>query len=188
MTSGQQDASPEMELMDMAVFQARYPEWLEENRSLLEAANWKEAFKKFPFVLNASAPWTPMGKPLAQSRLAVLTTAGLYVKGDQAPFDAANIEGDWTFRELPGEAFTDQLAIAHDHYPHDAAEKDLNAVYPLDRLNELVEEGVIGELAQHHYSISGYCTRIDLLVENSISQLVDSLKAQQVDAVLHIPV
>lgn len=97
----QPEAPPDVPLMDMAAFKARYPQWLDENRPLLEAAKWKEAFKNFPFAVNASAPWTPMEKPVAQTRLAVLTTAGLYLKGDQAPFDAANIEGDWT----PGTAW-----------------------------------------------------------------------------------
>ena len=118
----------------------------------------------------------------------MLSTAGLYLKNGQTPFDAANIEGDWTFRELPADASPADLGIAHDHYPHEAAEKDLNAVYPLDRLRELAAEGRIGAVARKHYSISGYCTRSDLVVEKAAPELVAALGAAGVDVVLHLPV
>ena len=174
--------------MDLEGFRERYPDWLEANRPHLEAANWKEAFKTYPFAVNSSAPWTPLRKPLSECTLAVLSTAGLYLKNGQTPFDAANIEGDWTFRELPADASPADLGIAHDHYPHEAAEKDLNAVYPLDRLRELAAEGRIGAVAGKHYSISGYCTRSDLVVEKAAPELVAALGAAGVDVVLHLPV
>lgn len=175
-------------VMDLEAFRERYPDWLEANRPNLEAANWKEAFKTYPFAVNHGAPWAPLKKPLAECTVAVLTTAGLYLRDSQPPFDAANIEGDWTFRALPADASPADLGIAHDHYPHEAAEADLNAVYPLDRLRELVAEGRIGALAGQHYSISGYCTRADLVVEKSAPELVASLAAAGVDVVLHVPV
>ena len=175
-------------VMDLEAFRERYPDWLEANRPHLEAANWKEAFKTYPFPVNHSAPWTPLEKPLSECTLAVLSTAGLYLKDGQPPFDALNIEGDCTFRELPADAAVSDLAIAHTHYPHEAAETDLNAVYPLERLRELVAEDRIGALAGKHYSISGYCTRSDLLVEKSIPGLLAALAAAEVDVVLHVPV
>ncbi len=178
-------------VMDLEVFRERYPDWLEKHRPHLEAANWKEAFKTYPFAVNHSAPWTPLRKPLSECTLAVLSTAGLYLKDSQPPFDAANIEGDWTWRELPADASPAELGIAHTHYPHEAAKTDLNAVYPLDRLRELVAEGRIGALAGKHYSISGYCTRADLVVEKSAPELLASLgaaAADGADVVLHVPV
>ena len=175
-------------VMDLETFRERYPDWLEANRAHLEAANWKEAFKTYPFAVNRGAPWTPLRKPLSECTVAVLSTAGLYLKDSQPPFDAANIEGDWTLRELPADASPADLGIAHAHYPHEAAETDLNTVYPLDRLRELVAEGRIGAVAGTHYSISGYCTRSDLLVEKTAPELVAALGAAQVDVVLHVPV
>ena len=32
---------------------------------------------------------------------------------------------------------------------------DINVVYPIDRLEELLEEGVIGDVASNHYSFAG---------------------------------
>lgn len=177
-----------MEHMDTQAFQAAYPQWLEETRPLLEAANWKDAFKSYPFVVNSDAPWSPLAKPLADCRVAMLTTAGLYLPGDQPPFRAADIEGDWTFRELPDDADPAQLSIAHDHFPHDRAEQDLNCVYPYARLRELVADGVLGGLAPVHYSISGYCTRPDRVLEHTLPQVVMSLRMHQVDVLFHVPV
>ena len=177
-----------MHNMDMEAFRARYPEWLAATRPLLEAADWKTSFKTYPFVVNADSPWTPFEKPLSQCRVAVLTTAGLYVPGEQPPFRAKDIEGDWTLRELPQDVPLASLAIAHDHYDHTRANADRNCVYPLERLRELVADGTIGSLAPVHFSISGYCTRPDLIVERTAPQVVQRLRTMAVDVLLHIPV
>lgn len=180
--------TPGEQNMDTAAFRAAYPQWLEQTRPLLEAADWKAAFKTYPFVVNDDAPWTPLAKPLAQCRVAMLTTAGLYVPGEQPPFRAADIEGDWTFRELPDDVPAERLAIAHDHFDHGRAEQDINCVYPHARLRELVAEGVLGGLTPVHYSISGYCTRPDLLVEHTVPEVVASLRQQRADVLFHVPV
>jgi len=177
-----------MDAMDLKTFEEAYPPWLEKRRGDLEAADWKAAFSDYPFPVNVETPWTPLAKPLNGSRVMVLTTAGLYLKGKQPPFRAEDIEGDWTYRELPDAAGAEDLAIAHTHYPHDAANQDLNAVYPLDRLRELAAEGVIAGTASRHLSISGYCTRPDLLVRETIPDLLRSLETDPPDVVLHIPV
>jgi D-proline reductase (dithiol) PrdB len=177
-----------MQIMDIEAFRARYPAWLEATRPLLEAKNWKDSFKTYPFVVNEDCPWTPLARPLAQCRVAMLTTAGLYVPGDQPPFRAEDCEGDWTFRELPVDAAPERLAIAHDHFDHTRAEEDRNCVYPLDRLRELADEGFIGALAATHYAISGYCTRPDRVVEHSAPQIAAHALQTGVDVLLHIPV
>ncbi len=174
--------------MNIAAFQTAYPGWLEQARPYLEAADWKSSFRDFPYVKNADSPWTPLEKPLRECRVAMLSTAGLYLKEDHAPFSAGDIEGDWSFRELPEDAPSGQLAIAHEHYPQKHVEQDLNCVYPRDRMAELVAQGVIGELAPRNFSISGYCTRVDKVVEETVPQIVERLKADRVDALLHIPV
>lgn len=177
-----------MQLMDFEAFRARYPGWLEATRPLLEAKNWKESFKTYPFVVNEDCPWTPLEKPLAECRLAMLSTAGLYLPGEQPPFRAEDYEGDWTFRELPTDVAPEQFAIAHDHYDHAWAEQDRNCVYPLQRLRELQAEGFIGEIAATHYSISGYCTRADLVAEHTALEIAKHAAQSGVDVLLHIPV
>ena len=50
---------------------------------------------------------------------------------------AEDIEGDWTFRELPADVTADVLDIAHGHYNQASARQDLDSVFPLQRLREL---------------------------------------------------
>jgi len=175
-------------VMDIAAFKARYPEWIARARPALEQKNWKDAFVGFPSPVNTEAPWTPPAQPLAKSRLALLSTAGLYLVGEQQPFDAEDPEGDWTFRELPTAVDGARLKIAHTHYDHASALQDLNAVFPLQRLRELAGEGVIGSLAERIYSTSGYCTRLERVAEDTAPRIVERLKSDGVNALLHIPV
>ena len=178
-----------MQIMDVARFQSAYPAWLDAARPLLEAKDWGAAFKAgYPFPTNEESPWAPLAKPLAQCRVAILTTAGLYVAGEQPPFRAADIEGDWTLRELRDDQPLDKLAIAHDHYDHARALEDLACVYPHARLQELAAQGLIGGLAPTHFSISGYCTRPDQVVEHALPQVVQRLKIERTDVLLHVPV
>ena len=47
----------------------------------------------------------------------------------------------------------------HDsYYDVRSAREDVNCVFPIERLRELAREGVIGEVAPHHYS--GFMGRI----------------------------
>ena len=172
----------------LAEFRLVYPAWREGALPFLEAADWKQAFTEYPFLRFETIPWAPLKKPLAQCRVAILSTAGVYVKGDQPPFDAENFEGDWRFREVPIDMDKEQLAIAHTHYPHRHAEQDLNVVLPLQRLKALQAEGVIGELAPMALSISGYCLQPDMIAEHSIPAMVARLQAMETDVLLHIPV
>ena len=176
------------ELMDVAGFREKYGPWMEEVRPLLEAKDWKSAFASYPFPQPATAPWTPFSKELGQCRVALLSTAGIYLKDSQQRFDAENIEGDWSFRELPRTIKPDEVALAHTHYDHASADADLNAVLPLDRLGELEKEGVIGELLTPIFSISGYCTRPDLVAEQTAPQIAARVKEMRADVLLNIPV
>lgn len=133
-------------------------------------------------------PWTPLRKPLAQSTLSLVTTAGVHQR-DQAPFDMRDREGDPTFRVMDGERSLSDLMITHDYYDHTDADKDMNIVFPLERLREFVREGMIGRLAAHHYGFMGHITgpHIMTLITRSAPEIVRQLKKDAVDAVLLTP-
>lgn len=92
-------------------------------------------------------PWTPLRKPLADSTVALITTGGVHLKTDRA----FNLNGDPTFRVIPKDAAAGDLAISHQAYDRTDALKDINLVFPLERLRELAAEGVIGRVAAEHY-------------------------------------
>ncbi|MBT3628866.1 MAG: hypothetical protein HN527_12280 [Rhodospirillaceae bacterium] len=65
-------------------------------------------------------------------------------------------------------------------------QQDMNVCFPIDRLNELAEEGVIGSVAKYHYSFMGATAPEDM--EAPARQLAGLLKADNVNAVMLIPV
>lgn len=133
-------------------------------------------------------PWVVPAKPLRQSKLAVVTTAGIHHR-DQAPYDMQDPDGDPSYRILDGVSLFADFEITHDYYDHTDARKDPNIVFPLDRLNELVNEGVIGSLATKHYSFMGHIDgkRIATLVETTAREVAARLREDRVDLVLLTP-
>lgn len=90
-----------------------------------------------PYLDPGAIPWAPMTKRLSECRVAIVTTAGVHLKGEP-PFDMFDKDGDHSFRAIPLSAPTDALKITHDYYDHTDAEKDINIVFPIDRLKGLV--------------------------------------------------
>jgi glycine/betaine/sarcosine/D-proline reductase family selenoprotein B len=164
----------------------RYQLWLEKARPLLDAAKWRDAFKDYPFITTDNPPLTPLAKELNQCKLALISSGGFYIKG-QAPFNAADVTGDYSYRELPKEFDRDEVGIAHDHYPHKYAQQDINCLLPVDRLGELERQGIIGELAARLYSISGYIPNAVPFIRESAPEIAARLIADQVDAALLVP-
>jgi len=80
-------------------------------------------------------PWTPVTRPLSLSQVSLVTTAGVHLKS-QTPFNMQDPYGDPTYREISAETSLSDLMITHDYYDHTDADKDLNIVFPLDRLHE----------------------------------------------------
>ncbi len=133
-------------------------------------------------------PWVKPPKPLNQAKLALVTTAGIHHQ-DQQPFDMSDSDGDPSYRELNGKRLFSDFQITHDYYDHSDARKDPNIIFPLDRLRELVNEGVLGSLAQSHYALMGHIDgrHIPTLVEKTAREIARKLKADQVDLVLLTP-
>ncbi len=92
-------------------------------------------------------PWTPLKHPINEATVAIITTAGIHLCSDR-PF---NLETDATYRILPRTAANADLCITHEHYDRRDAIRDPNLVFPLERLLELEQEGVIGRVAENHF-------------------------------------
>lgn len=169
-------------------FRARYADWWPEAQPMIERHDYATAFKTYPWPAFSTAPWTPVTKPLAASRVGVVTTGGLYRAGVDAPFDGGAPEGDWSFRSIPAGVPIQTLAIAHEHFAHEVAEADMNTIFPLDRLRELQAARVIAGLTDVHFSIMGYCTRAADLAEGAAPAIAAALQAAGADVALVVPV
>ncbi|MEW6673889.1 MAG: glycine/sarcosine/betaine reductase selenoprotein B family protein [Thermodesulfobacteriota bacterium] len=133
-------------------------------------------------------PWTPASRPLSASQVALVTTAGVHHK-TQTPFDMQDPDGDPTYREISGGSVLSDLMITHDYYDHADADKDMNVVFPLDRLNELQRENIIGRVAGRHYSFMGHIdgSHISTLVARIAPEVARKLKDDHTDIVLLTP-
>lgn len=169
-------------------FKARYASWWAGALPLIEKHDYASAFKTYPWPTFAQSPWAAVTKPLRRSRIAVVTTGGLFRPGDDLPFDGKAPEGEWSFRAIPRTVEIQKLGIAHPHFAHEVAEADMNTIFPLERLEDLKRSGVIGDLAPTHFSIMGYCTRAADLAETSAPEIAAQLEAEEVDAALVVPV
>ena len=137
-------------------------------------------------------PWTPLGKPLSQARVALVSTAALALNDDE-PFDQEGERknpwwGDPSFRVLPAGTRTGQAKSWHMHIDTSVPDEDLDSVMPLTRLAELADAGVIGSSAPSHYSFMGYILKPQELLERSVPAMIERLKQEEVDAVLLVPV
>lgn len=137
-------------------------------------------------------PWTPMKKPLAQARFALVTSAGVYVKSQQEPFDLEGerknpLWGDPTYRSIPSGVQQDQIGVAHLHINSEDIEQDINIVLPVQRFQELAEAGEIGSLAPQHYSFMGYQANDDEWRERYGPEVAQRMIEEEVDAALITP-
>ena len=87
-----------------------------------------------------------------------------------------------SLRVIPTQTPEERLRVGHVAYDIRAAQKDINVIFPLTRLRELAQEGVIGSLAERSYSYHGL-TNIPRLMQESAPAWAQLLKDDRVDAV-----
>jgi D-proline reductase (dithiol) PrdB len=138
------------------------------------------------FTANESIAWAPLRKPLSECTVALVSTAGVHLK-TQPAHDLLNPHGDASFREIPGDTQARDLAVDHVHYDTADAAADPNCVFPLDRLRELVAEGVIGAAAPLHFGFMGFIPDGRLLRDTTAPIVAERLRAQGTDAVVLTP-
>ena len=124
-------------------------------------------------------PFTPFQGRLEDATVCIVSTAGVRTKGDP-PF---NTEGDTSWRVIPAEAEGKDLRYDDSHYDHACVDRDMNCVFPLDRVRELAAEGRVGGLTARHFSL-GYSQALRELRERTIPALVHEIDRERPAAVL----
>ena len=129
-----------------------------------------------------TTPWVT-GTALSQRRIAIISTAGLHRLGDR-PFGV----GAADYRIIPGAVHANELVMSHisTNFDRTGFQRDMNVVFPLDRLRELVREKLVGSLAEFHYSFMGATDPAQM--EGTARNLATIMKHDGVDAVLLVPV
>ena len=127
------------------------------------------------------------GIDLSQSRLVLITSAGSFLADSQPPYDAAHPLGDYTIRTYPTSASLDALAIAQDHYDHSAVNADRQVLIPLRHLEDMVAEGLIGELTENVISFHGYQPDVTRTISETATKVVEAAKKEKAKAALLVP-
>jgi D-proline reductase (dithiol) PrdB len=149
-----------------------FPEW--DQRRHLDRIRTLPEFGPPPIV---------PGPPVAERRVAIVTTAGLHERGAR-PFEVGSAD----YRVIrahtpPGDVVMSHISV---NYDRTGFQEDVNVVFPLARLRELHEEGVVGAISRSHYSFMGASPIMAL--EPKARELAGLMKADGVDAALLVPV
>lgn len=123
------------------------------------------------------------GPPLARRRVAVISSAALHPRGS-APFLPGTAEMRLLAADLPaGDIVMSHVSI---NYDRTGWQRDINTIYPLERLRELATAGVIGSVADTHYAVMG--STDPATMQATAAQIVGQLQQERSDAVLLSPV
>lgn len=149
-------------------------------RTFLRAYRWRQI---------DPLPWTSLGKPLANCRLALVSSAGFVTPGQQ-PFDGSLRGGDTSFRSIPSDFPTRELIDTHrsESFDHEGMVRDPNLAFPIDRVRELVEAGRIHSVGEGHISFMGSITAPRRFVRESVPAIARCLVEDEIDVALLVPV
>jgi D-proline reductase (dithiol) PrdB len=132
------------------------------------------SFDTTPFVI---------GPRLSERRVAIVSSAALIHRGDK-PFPF----GSGEYRAVPSGWDNNEILVSHVSINFDRAgfQRDINVVYPIDRLRELAAEGVIGSVASAHFTVMG--STDPAAMTESADAIAAALLADQCNAVVLAPV
>ncbi len=140
--------------------------------------------------------WAQFDKRLSRARVALLSSAGLYVCS-QSPFDIERERreptwGDASHRLIPRATGPSELAMSHLHVRNDEVLADPNIALPLASLADLVESGFVGGATAEHVSVMGYQgwhdNALDRWQEETAPAIARALEEQDADGVVLAPV
>jgi hypothetical protein len=146
-------------------------------------------------------PFTPPAKPLAESRVALVTSSGHFVAGDDPqPFGIVDMTqaeaevriGEFlraapTLSRIPLDISPADLRVRHGGYPIAAVAADHQVALPIEHLRHFAEQGRIGELADRAYSFVGAAAQLRLR-DHVAPEWAERLKSDEVDLALLVPV
>jgi len=142
-------------------------------------------YPTYRWATNAEPPpWAPLEKPVAECRIALVASGGVYARGQVA----FHYRDDTSLRVIACDTPQRELRVTHFAYDLADARCDPSTVFPLETLRRLADEGEIGGLGTNAYTFMGgiYSTRkvSDLLAPAIAERLV----RDDVDLALFVPV
>jgi D-proline reductase (dithiol) PrdB len=146
-------------------------------------AGEREMLKKLPLPQFDETPFVKLDKPLSECRVSLLSTAAIQKRDDKLFW-----RGAVDYRVIPGDVDHGEIIMSHSSVNFDRSgfQRDLNVCFPLERLHELAEQGVIGSVGAFHYSVIGGSEPEKL--EDSAREIARMLKQDGVDILFLVPI
>lgn len=147
--------------------------------------------KTYNYASNEDIPFVRLKKPLSECRVALVTTASfLLLDEGGVPLEEPKMLGtnemevftvpsDWPVERI--------LSTSEDHDRYQTDMKDINAFFPITRMQEFLEEGVFGSLSKNFYrTLPNYSHRKIVQVDGP--EILRQCKENNVDVALLTPV
>ncbi|MFP3914836.1 MAG: glycine/sarcosine/betaine reductase selenoprotein B family protein [Actinomycetota bacterium] len=163
--------------LDPGQYREKYEKWVQFIAKNHHGSNPREV---------ESQQFTPLRKPLADSRVALVSSAGVHTD-DQPPFHVETTAGDSSYRLIPDDVDLSRLRFTHTHYDTASAEKDPNVVFPLDRLHEAADEGRVASTSPVHIGMMGFNPDPTAIAEETAPRVAEILTQEEVDVVIVVP-
>ena len=126
----------------------------------------------------------PISKPLSESRLGLISSAGTYVAGQTAFF----YKDDASIREISSGSVLADLRFSHimENYLVEAWQ-DPGVLFPIEALQRLEQQGVIGSLADSFISCMGGIYSQRKVINELIPAIEAAVERQELDLLLLVP-
>lgn len=153
---------------------------------LLNQRYRQQGFPAYAWTINDEVSLTTPTKPLSECKVSMLTSGG--VSHCTMPEWNAYAKNDFRLDEVDASSSSSDFAVNDSYYDTADASIDVNCVFPIDRLRELADDGVVGAVADRLWS--GFMGRIysrTKVVEESAPALAEELHDDDVDLFLLVP-
>ncbi len=172
-----------------------YVRYIDKTREYYRGQGYERSYN---WAHNETAPFTPLRKPLAESRVALISTAGFALVPDggfseeelkEIKSDGSNV-GSYDLEVWPVPSDIPEEKILYVVANHDRSQSDMadcNSFFPVTRLREFRDGGVLGSLAGNHYRLKENYSQSKTL-EVDAPEVLRLCKEDQVDVALMSPV
>ncbi len=142
---------------------------------------------EFVFRGLGTIPWAEPPSDLSRARIALVTTACLHLKGD-IPFRVFEEKwGDPSFRLIPHGTPVGDLDLAAEYVDEKYLVHDTEVALPMNALDALVQEGLVGSAAPRHASFAEGVARPYPGLAESAARVRAEFAADGVDGAVILP-
>jgi hypothetical protein len=147
--------------------------------------------KTYNYACNKDIPFTRLKKPLSECRVTLVTTASFILLDQEGiPLEEPRMLGtnemevftapsDWPAERI--------LSTSEDHDRYQTSMEDVNAFFPITRMQEFLQEGVFGSLSGNYYrTLPNYSHRKPTGVDGP--EILRQCREDNVDVALLTPV